>query len=239
MRSTKIFFLISVLYFKNCFAISLELTPRTSSYPISWDAKPLNVSANSTHITNVRFTCTGTWCINEKVYEIYFGSSCNIITRIPKGLQGYFPNMVVISFTGCFIKTLENDDLKEYSGLDKFTLQGTLVERIPADFFHHTPRLTAVNLSDNVIRHVERNVFDDLQKLSLLNFDRNVCYSNSSSNNLTAMINDIYEKCSDGKILETTTISSGSCDFEDQIENKVCKMEKLLKEFAKNILETL
>lgn len=221
--------------------MSLELTPQTSQNPIAWDVKPFNVSSNSTHVTNVKFSCTGTWCINEKVYELYFRTSCNTLTRIPQGLQEFFPNLVVLSFNGCFINSLQNDDLKQYPGLNSFYLQSTLVDRIPSNFFQFTPRLTTINLKDNIIRYVEKNAFDNLWKLNSLNFDQNICFKSNSSSysgNITALIEEIYTKCSDDRSIETTT-PSHSCSFEDTHEEKLCKIEKLLKEIALKILEIL
>lgn len=228
------------------FAINLELSPRTPSSPISWDAKVINVSSNSTHVTGVKFSCSGTWCINEKVQEIYFRTNCSTLTQIPKGLQAFFPNLVVLAFSGCFINNLRNDDLMEYRGLNTFYLQGTLVERIPSNFFQYTPRLTTINLSDNVIKYVEIGAFNNLGKLATLNFDKNICYNSNSSRfsgNITGLISEIYEKCADNKFKGSSTSPSplpiNPCNFAIILEARICKIENVLKEIAGKIMENL
>lgn len=112
--------------------------------------------------------------INENVESLTV--SFLMMSRFPRGIGRFFPNLRNLSIEGCGLKSINKNDLIGLENLQQLALDGNEITTLPEDLFQETPLLEKISLSDNKIKFelIDACVLDSLKYLKLVNFIGNV-----------------------------------------------------------------
>jgi hypothetical protein len=135
----------------------------------------------------------------------------------PRSLTKFFKNVETVKITNSNLQEITQDDLKEFGKkLKKLCLGGNEIEFIERNLFKYNANLEEISLTSNKIVYIESRVFDDLKKLSNLNFNNNPCTKDFYGNN----INDIRSleiSCAVPKTI--TKLRSENLNFFNDLKN--------------------
>lgn len=115
---------------------------------------------------------------NEDVHGVVFeNEDCPgfNLKVIPRGFLEFFPDLILLVFRGCSITSLNGDELSEYPKLEYFSIGYSDLEKIPGNFFDHTPNMKGIIFFYNKIRIVDEGLLDNLNNLKRADFDQNPC----------------------------------------------------------------
>lgn len=194
-------------------------------------------SASGTHVT-----INNVIKQDSQVTEVlFYYSDCARMTTIPKGILNVFPNFDFLNLQGCGIESINADDLVEYPKLTKFKLSLSKIQRVPGDFFMHTPNIIFIYFEGNKIDRVGENLLGDLKSLQQAGFYYEPCINRYVTADITEL-KTALQNLSPDKLSETSTISSPatedpSCEV-GNLDQKICTLERKLEE-VKEVLEKL
>ncbi len=163
------------------FASSSALTLNCEFREVQWLAfgqnyqchsEAFNVAA-SQHVTDV----LGIHLTNktaEDVISIHI-DNCTNLSYIPKGLLVVFPMLRGIYLEGCNISSLIGTELNEYPQLTLFALELSPLDFVPGNLFARTPGMVLISFADNKINGTEPNLLANLNDLSQVYFENNIC----------------------------------------------------------------
>lgn len=97
------------------------------------------------------------------------------LTRIPSGIDAFFPNIKLTRWADGDLRTFNADDLKQFPNLLRLMLQNNKIVSLDGDLFKHTPKLTLISFQENLIEHVGHDLLTGLRDLETADFRRNVC----------------------------------------------------------------
>lgn len=117
---------------------------------------------------------------NHDVIAIHI-SNCFDLSYIPKGLLRIFPNLIGIYLHGCGIVSLSGTELNEYPRLKLFALESSPLFYVPGDFFAQNPDMLLISFVENKINATGRNLLSNLNKLSEVYFESNICIDKNAT----------------------------------------------------------
>lgn len=150
---------------------------------------------------------------------VAFGSKDHTIKFFPKGLEKFFPKLQVIDIENSELQEITSEDLAPLgNNLKTLYIANNEIEDIEHNTFQLNPELVSVSLKGNHVKYVGPGAFTKLANLAVLQFDDNICYSDSvhdnaekvnifaheiekecTRNNEKNIVNDIHESLSDIK----------------------------------------
>lgn len=154
---------------------------------ISWNYLPLTytcevrveeVSGNDTALLDVR----GTHLSDRTDYDVQGLAVFNhySYTKIPSGIDGFFPNLTALQFWGGGFTSLSAEDLKPFPNLLLFVVGWNKLVTVNGDLFRYTPQLRTVDFSGNRIETVGIYVLAELTDLKSVDFTSNSCIHNKA-----------------------------------------------------------
>lgn len=101
--------------------------------------------------------------------------NCTNLSYIPKGLLQAFPMLRGIYLEGCGVSSLNGSELNEYPQLTLFALELSPLDYVPGNLFSQTPHMVLISFADNKISGVGKDLLNNLNELSQVYFEHNVC----------------------------------------------------------------
>jgi len=92
------------------------------------------------------------------------------IEYFPRKLEKIFGNLKGIYIQKCSLRKIQNSDLKVFPYLFELSVGFNQIDVLEDDVFSSNPNLQNIVLSGNTIYHIGLKVFDNLNKLSYLQF---------------------------------------------------------------------
>jgi hypothetical protein len=129
-------------------------------------------SVNGTHLLSA--------LTNDDVKGIIFDrKKSSHPSFFPLNIEYFFKNLNLIRFVNMHLKEIHSCDLKPFPKLKFLSLFGNDLQVIGKDLFQYNQQLEALWVAFNkMIRHIDTNVFDNLQELKFLdvrNYYDNTC----------------------------------------------------------------
>lgn len=112
---------------------------------------------------------------SDDVKAIRVDSDSNQIQIIPRGLDKFFQNLVVIYWRFGQLVSVTVDDLQPFSKLEVLWLFSNKIVSIDGDLFKYSHKLRYISFANNSIEYVGRNLFTNLTELTNAYFHSNVC----------------------------------------------------------------
>lgn len=108
-------------------------------------------------------------------------------TRAPLNISYHFPNLEVYAMWSTGLEAIEREDLEGLTKLKEFAAPYNKLRTLSWDLFQNTPHLSAIGLSNNLISHIDHELFDNLTELTSLHVRKSPCIDKIASNDRTAV----------------------------------------------------
>lgn len=109
------------------------------------------------------------------------------ITFFPENINSFFPNLELINFNTCPIRSFTKDDLKPFPNLKVLAMVSGQLTTINGDVFANSPELRLVNFNGNKITNVGPGIFQRSPKLIYARFVGSLCINSEAVNSATAV----------------------------------------------------
>lgn len=97
------------------------------------------------------------------------------LKRIPKGIEHFFPKLLVFQWGNGHLTSITAEDLKSFPVLKEIWLQGNKLVSLEDNLFSQTPKLEFVYLNNNKIINVGFGLLECLNNLQFAYFNENPC----------------------------------------------------------------
>ncbi|KAG5669338.1 hypothetical protein PVAND_017226 [Polypedilum vanderplanki] len=102
------------------------------------------------------------------------------VTKFPRNIEGYFPNLLGIDMEGCGLTTISARDLAPFKNLRQISLEDNKITELASNLFHHNPNLRRIDLEGNNIIHIGLDIFRHLNQLEIVYLRYNPCTNDNS-----------------------------------------------------------
>lgn len=109
---------------------------------------------------------------NADVHHLWIDDQLDL-SLIPEGVASIFPNLKSFAWYGA-IRKISADDIN-FPDLLAISICKTRLETLDGDLFKHNPKLEIIGVIENPIKHIGIGLLDNLHKLSLADFEDNLC----------------------------------------------------------------
>lgn len=143
------------------------------------------------------------------------------IEYFPRNIEKIFGNLKGIYIQKCSLRKIQNSDLKVFPYLLELSLGFNRIDVLEDDVFSSNLNLQNIVLSGNVIYHIGLKVFDNLSKLSHLQFAECDCINGvaiDSTSQVKKLIKKLKLECHK---MEYDLINTEISKIEDN--SKICK----------------
>lgn len=110
------------------------------------------------------------------------------ITFFPEGISDFFNNLDSLVIHTSSLTSINANDLKPFPRLVYLETHGNNLTSIDGDLLTFTPLLQWVGFGGNQIRHIGHDLVANLNSLTTLYFDRNVCINQYATRSRAAVI---------------------------------------------------
>lgn len=215
-------------------------------------AVTITSDGNLTHVINI----TGnheSGKTDEDVKAFWIESNHKQFTRLPKGVEKIFLNMIVFAWGYGALETLTADDLEPYPNLQRLDAYDNQLTSLDGDLFKHTPQLKYLHFRGNQLRHVGSGLLDGLHSLKRAYFEKNYCINVGAET--PAQIRELklilWNRCPPLATTTTrsATIEPGQCSIEcievietlkeenKRQDNKIAILSDAIQELEKQMRE--
>lgn len=146
-----------------------------------------------------------------------------VIQFIPRGIDKFFPSLILLHVTNCQLKEINQFDLTDLPHLISLDLEGNELKYLPGDLFIDNTELQEVNFRNNKLSEIGEDLFSSLDGLQSINFEDNECISTSAANMQSEILNLIKLECPSPRDLRKKHCSNETEDLKK--ENSALKKE--------------
>lgn len=180
-------------------ATSLTITCNPSSTEVWKDKIEVKSCKIETKLLITKPGITIKKCLPPKDYNSSKVNGISIhnktVNFLPFGFSQCFSNLIALTVESSKLTEIRQDNLKEFPELKLLAMPGNLIKVIEKNLFDFNSKLIYVNLSKNLIKIINSNAFNVLKELNFLDLFNNTCINTSITNfNYSSSI--IIENCS-------------------------------------------
>lgn len=175
--------------------------------------------------------------INSDVRALRVESDATRMKKLPKNIEGFFPNLEVLIWVYGNLMSITADDLKPFPEMKNLALWDNEIVSLDSDLFQHSPMLDVFHVTSNKIANVGHNVLANLNELREVWFSNNPCISfiAQTPQQIAELKQMLVAQCpSLTTTTQTTSTTTGvicdvSCTVNDEIDELVKVVEVLEK----------
>lgn len=181
----------------------------------------------------------------------FFVNFDQVVHRIPKGIELFFPNLLALQWYYGNLTTLAAVDLQPFPSLKHAFFGWNKIMSIDGDLFRSTPNISEIYLNNNRIQNVGFNLLTSLNELRFVDFRVNTCTSSfaETSEAIHQLNTQLPLSCPPlttpaptttppSNQTETTTISTTTpttCDIRCSINDETDELKRLVADLQKRI----
>lgn len=136
----------------------------------------------------------------NKVEAVHISSF--ICQFIPIGFGKYFANLEVLHIEKSGLKSINKFDLYGMKKLNGLFLNENKLLALDADIFDFTPEIKYIDVSKNLIFHIDAVILSSIKNLKQFNFEDNACLTKEFFINDRARITYILKHCQQSSYLQ-------------------------------------
>ena len=114
---------------------------------------------------------------------------------LPKGIGGFFPNLIGLAVYSSKLKSLTQDDMKTLTQLINVSFWDNDLEHLDSDVFDFNPNIKRLSFGQNKLKHVGGNLLSNLRNLQNSYFNDNLCIDSRSSSDISGLISKLKSQC--------------------------------------------
>ncbi|KAL7011219.1 hypothetical protein ACKWTF_014164 [Chironomus riparius] len=175
--------------------------------------------------------------ILDKTIIYGFMANKREIYYIPKGIGAHLPSIKNLVINSSSLKEVTSENLKEFPNLIFLDLSNNHIKILDRDVFQHNPNLADIRLKNNLIFAIESGAFDQFKiianKLSSLNLNGNNCEFKFASTRTFVLkaIENMNERCWNATS-RTKFETYKNQRILEKIENKSKHLNKLVEDYS-------
>lgn len=150
---------------------------------------------------------------------------------MPTKIDTFFPNLQAIRYNRWNIEAVEVSDLNVFPELRQLDLSDNQIKTIGRNLFSGNPSIRAIDLSRNPIKHIAHYVFDNLNNLQFLELTGTGCTSiQGNSTSMQDVRFSIFLSCPPTSTMIGDEILNGQSFLSiiENLENKIAELEDRL-----------
>lgn len=97
------------------------------------------------------------------------------LSRIPRGIENFFPDLVMIRWAGGVLTAVTADDLEPFVNLQILVLSFNHIVSLDSDLFKHNQKLEFLSFDNNLLEHVGDGLLTGMNLLTDVFFRNNPC----------------------------------------------------------------
>lgn len=168
---------------------------------------------------------------NEDAQALQISDDRELFTRIPRGIEKFFPNLKGLNFMARKLTSISKEDLEPFPNLLVFVVQEASLIFLDGDLFKYNPKLKYMQFNNVNIRHVGYDFFIGLNDLEVVLFSNNPCINMyaQSPETILEIKRKISEQCPpmETTSVETTVATVTESETEKCTEACLTKIESL------------
>lgn len=213
-----------LLLFSSTSAVIFDCDFGTSTWTSVTDAytcRPIvTVSSDETTLTEVRGNHLDSKT-NEDV-QVVWAQNQRIVSQLPKDLEKFFPNLIVIAWSNGDLSSITAENLKPFPNLTEISLDNNLITTLDGDTFQYTKLLKAIYIDNNQLTSAGPDLLENLNGLEKAFFTKNPCIDMLASNPdaIQALKEALASQCPPSTTTTqiSTTTDSGACICSSRIK---------------------
>lgn len=169
----------------------------------------------------------------------------SIFSRIPRGLERFFPNLIILRWAAGNLAIMNADDLRPFPELISLSISGNRFTSLSANIFRFSLKLQRLHFQGNFLEHAGNNLLVH-SPLTFVDFRRNNCIDmlGDTPASIMAIRVRLQTHCSrqsppEPPNLTTTTISTISTTPSDECQTgcsmKIDNLEQEISEFRDEV----
>lgn len=168
--------LILLALVSSCYGTIFQCTYSVTTWPgygtrYTCEAQ-ISSSANATALTGISGThVPGNGLANVEVLNV---ASEKTLTKLPDGIEIYFPNLIGLRWNNGSLLTISASVLK-FPNLTFVAFNSNNLSLLDGGLFQYAQTIREISFPFNKIEQVGANIFSNLNNLTIANFEGNVC----------------------------------------------------------------
>lgn len=144
------------------------------------------------------------------------------LRSIPKQIEKFFRNILVLQWTSGNIASITADDLEPFPNLRSLVMYSNKIEHLDSDLFKHSQKLQVIYFGFNLIKHVGPGLLSSLTNLKRADFAGNLCvdFYAPTSKEILELTDQLTTKCA------ATDDTAGSTNTENVCSAKILANDK-------------
>lgn len=165
---------------------------------------------------------------NNTDVEVLGVVDIDILRRIPRNIEMFFDNLIIMHWETKALEFINADDLKPFPNLKVFAIFDSMILSLDGDLFKHTPKLQIIFFTFNRIQHVGHDLLTDLNDLTEAYFESNPCISESAQTLEAVQQLNIQLPISCPQIPEPRVCAAGCLELIESLQRTVAEQSERL-----------
>lgn len=161
-----------------------------------------------------------------------FGQKC---FYFPQNFRNFFGNLEGLLIAYCGLKRISNTELQQFPKLQILLMPNNHLEVLEKDLFKFNPRIKALVLNHNKIKHIAHGILSPMKSLAKIFLYKNYCIDNVAVNpiQMDELVTEMIEHCPPERIQVHQPVPKTETQLKfEEIEGKMMELEKkMMKKF--------
>lgn len=171
----KVCLILAVASIQSANSVTFECKFETATWPNIKNVYSCNVQRVIVDDNNDFLSVSGSHAKGKDNGDVRFLNIGLGIDRIPTNIGNTFKKLKGVQFWFAGLQSISPDDLKQFSGLEIFSVHGNVLETLDGDLLNHNSKLKWVDFRNNSISHIGPDFLKNMKDLKEIFFSGNIC----------------------------------------------------------------
>lgn len=160
------------------------------------NAKGVSITTRNQNVTQLTHTLPSGKTLNDVKHLLITAQNCNYFLN---GFDTFLKNIEALRIIKTGLKEIKSVELKPFTKITYLDLSNNLLQIIERNLFKFNTKLKYISINTNQFRHISPNVFSPLTTLNFLYITSGGCVSKSATNRTltVSLVNSLQNSCND------------------------------------------